>query len=133
VAVSPASGVRAAVPEDRPALRRLAAASLRWDADAAELVDLLWPNTDTEFALVDEADGVLLGLALGSLGPEPRDPAAARRGHVNLLAVDPGARRQGRATALLQALERRLGSVGFYARTVDAYVERVYWMYRRGR
>jgi len=112
VAVSPASGVRAAVPEDLPALRSLAVASLRWDADAARLVDLLWPNTDTEFALVDEADGVLVGLALGSLGRESRDPAAARRGHVNLLAVAPGARRQGRATALLHALERRLGSVG---------------------
>ena len=112
MAVSPASGVRAAVPEDLPALRRLAAASLHWDADAAELVDLLWPTTDTEFALVDEVDGALVGLALGSLGPEPRDPAAARRGHVNLLAVGPGARRQGRATALLHALERRLGSVG---------------------
>jgi len=112
VAVSPASGVRTAVPDDLPALRALAADSLHWDADAAELVDLLWPTTDTEFALVDEVDGAVVGLALGSLGPEPRDPVAARRGHVNLLAVGPEVRRQGHATALLQAMERRLGQVG---------------------
>jgi mycothiol synthase len=112
VAVSPASGVRTAVPDDLPALRALAADSLHWDADAADLVDLLWPSTDTEFALVDEVDGAVVGLALGSLGPEPRDPFAARRGHVNLLAVGPEARRQGHATALLTAMERRLGQVG---------------------
>ena len=112
MAVSPASGVRTAVPDDLPALRRLAAESLHWDADAAELVDLLWPTAETEFALVSEADGAPVGLALGSLGPEPRDPAGARRGHVNLLAVSADARRQGHATALLRALEQRLGAIG---------------------
>jgi mycothiol synthase len=112
VAVSPASGVRPAVPDDLPTLRALAADSLHWDTDAAELVDLLWPSTETEFALVSEVDGVLVGLALGSLGPEPRDPAAVRRGHVNLLAVRPQTRRQGHATALLEAMERRLRGIG---------------------
>ena len=112
MAVTSASGVRAAVPDDLPALRALAVDALRWEADAGGLVDLLWPSTDTEFALVDEMDGAVVGLALGSLGPEPRDPAAARRGHVNLLAVDPGSRRQGHATALLRAMERRLGGIG---------------------
>jgi len=99
VAVSPASGVRTAVPDDLAALRALAADSLHWDADAADLVDLLWPTAETEFALVSEADGAVVGLVFGSLGPEPRDPLAARRGHVNLLAVGPAARRQGHATA----------------------------------
>ena len=127
MAVSPASGVRAAVPEDLPGLRRLAAASLHWDADAAELVDLLWPHTDTEFALVDEVDGAVVGLALGSLGPEPRDPAARRRGHVNLLAVGPEARRQGRATALLDAMERRLGSVGAVDVLIGGATPRFAW------
>jgi mycothiol synthase len=112
VAVSPASGVRTAVPDDLPALRALAAESLHWDADAADLVNLLWPTTDTEFALVDEVDGEVVGLALGSLGPEPRDPVAAPRGHVSLLAVGTDARRQGHATALLAAMERRLREVG---------------------
>jgi mycothiol synthase len=127
VAVTPASGVRAAVPEDLPALRRLAVETLRWDADAAELVDLLWPSTDTEFALVDEADGAVVGLAFGSLGREPRDPAASPRGHVNLLAVAAEARRQGRATALLGAMERRLGSVGAVDVLIGGATPRFAW------
>ena len=179
MALAPASGLRSAVPEDLPALRRIAAGALRWDADAAELPRLLWPNTDTEFALVSEADGVPVGLMLGSLGREPRDPAGARRGHVDLLAVDIAVRRDGTAQAeyvgfasygvnrrdwfgpmgtggelrglgiggvLLRRCLRemrelgyrsaqvgRVGPVPFYARTVDAYIERVYWMYRKDR
>ena len=112
MAVSPASGVRTAVPDDLPALRTLAADSLHWDADAADLVDLLWPTAETEFALVSEVDGAAVGLAFGSLGSEPRDPVAARRGHLNLLAVGPTARRQGHATELLRAMERRLAAIG---------------------
>jgi mycothiol synthase len=127
VAVSPASGVRTAVPDDLPALRNLAADSLHWDPDAARLVDLLWPTTDTEFALVDEVDGTVVGLALGSLGPEPRDPVAAPHGHVNLLAVGTDARRQGHATALLAAMERRLGEVGAGDMLIGGSTPRFAW------
>jgi GNAT superfamily N-acetyltransferase len=127
VALAPASGPRTAVPEDLPALRRIAAGALRWDADAAALPDLLWPNTDTEFALISEVDGVPVGLAFGSLGREPRDPATARRGHVNLLAVDEAVRRQGQATALLAELERRLRSVGARDLLIGGATPRFAW------
>jgi mycothiol synthase len=127
VALAPASGVRTAVPEDLPALRRIAAGALRWDADAAALPDLLWPRADTEFALVSEADGVPVGFLLGALGREPRDPAAARRGHVNLLAVDAAARRQGHGTALLAELERRLRSVGALDLLIGGATPRFAW------
>ena len=94
-------------------MQQLAVAALRWDeADAGELVTLLWPTTDTEFALVRTIGERVVGFAFGSLGRMPRDPAAARRGHINLLAVDGAVRRQGHATALFAELERRLHDVG---------------------
>lgn len=108
-----AFGVRDAEAKDLAALQELAVGALRWDAaDAGELVDLLWPAADTEFALVGTIDEQIVGLAFGSLGPIPRDPAASRRGHLNLLAVDAAARRRGHATALVAALEERLREVG---------------------
>lgn len=101
------------MPDDLPSLRELANATLRWDeADAAEIVGFLWPIVDTEIALVRTVDDEIVGLAFGSLGPMPRDPVAARRGHINLLAVDPRHRRQGHATALIDELERRLRAIG---------------------
>jgi predicted N-acetyltransferase YhbS len=107
--------VRDAVPEDLPALARISAAALSWDPDAAGLVELLWPTAAAAqggFALLAEADGAPLGLALGSLGPVPADPAGERRGHVNLLAVDAAARRTGIGSALLAELEQRLFAAG---------------------
>jgi GNAT superfamily N-acetyltransferase len=91
----------------------LALATLRWDeADAAELVDLLWPSVESEFALVRTVDDTIVGFVFGSLARAPRNPATARRAHINLLAVDAGARRQGHGAALFEAMERRLRSVG---------------------
>jgi mycothiol synthase len=119
---SPVVRVRAATPEDLPGLARIAAAALRWDPDAASLPALLWPSAEPGFALVAEAEGLLAGFALGSLGPESAQPAnpqpastrpvAGRRGHVNLFALDPALRRRGLGTALLAALESRLFDAG---------------------
>jgi predicted N-acetyltransferase YhbS len=108
----PSASVRAAVPEDLPALRRIAEAALSRDPDASALPDLLWPTAAPEFAVVAQADGVPVGFALGSLGPVPQDPAAARRGHVNMLAVDAASRRRGIGGALLAELEKRLLAAG---------------------
>ena len=128
MAATPASGVRSAVPEDLPRLRTLAVAALRWDeADAAELVDLLWPTVQSEFALVSTVDDTIVGLAFGSLGPVPRDPASARRGHINLLVVSAEARRQGHATALAAELERRLTSVGAVDVLIGGATPRFAW------
>ena len=124
---STAARVRAATPEDLPGLARIAAAALRWDPDAASLPALLWPSAEPGFALVAEAEGLLAGFALGSLGPEPAQPAntrpantrpanprpvAGRRGHINLFALDRPLRRRGLGTALLAALESRLFDAG---------------------
>jgi predicted N-acetyltransferase YhbS len=124
--------VRGALAEDLPGFARIAAAALRWEPDAAALVDLLWPTAftapgdpaeaaretepETEpepaYALVAEADGAVAGFVLGSLGPVPADPAGARRGHVNMLAVDAAVRRRGIGGALLAELEERLFAAG---------------------
>jgi ribosomal protein S18 acetylase RimI-like enzyme len=124
---SPAATVRPATPQDLPGLARIAAAALRWDPDAAQLPALLWPSAEPGFALVAEVDGRPAGFALGSLGPESAQPVSAqpastqpanirpgagRRGHVNLLALDPALRRRGLGTALLAALESRLFDAG---------------------
>lgn len=99
------AAVRGAEPADLPALRRIAARSLRWDrSDASSLVELLWPDEHPDLAVVATEDGVPVGFALGSL--------RRGRGHVNLLAVAPGARRRGHGRALLQALEQRLEGAG---------------------
>ena len=108
----PSASVRAAVPEDLPALRRIAEAALSRDPDASALPDLLWPTAAPEFAVVAEADGGPVGFALGSLGPVPQDPAMTRRGHVNMLAVDAAVRRRGIGGALLAELEKRLLAAG---------------------
>jgi GNAT superfamily N-acetyltransferase len=122
---SPAATLRAATPQDLPGLARIAAAALRWDPDAASLPALLWPPAGPGFAVLAETDGQPVGFALGSLGPVPARPAeapsapsapgqppAGRRGHVNLFAVDPAARRRGVGTALLADLEARLFDAG---------------------
>jgi GNAT superfamily N-acetyltransferase len=105
VAASPGWTVRDAESADIPALRLLAARSLRWDQDdSAELVPLLWPAARPGLAVVATEDGTPVGCALGSVRGE--------RGHVNLLVVAPEARRRGHARALLGALEARLEAAG---------------------
>jgi mycothiol synthase len=112
VSASPAPAVRGADLGDGPALRRIAERSLRWDPDAADLVDLLLPGAAPGFAVLAQVDGAPVGFALGSLGPAPVDPTSGRRGHINLLAVDPDARHRGHGRALLLALEERLTGAG---------------------
>lgn len=105
MAESPAGQVRGGEPGDIPALRRIAARSLRWDQpDAGSLVALLWPHEHPELAVVACEDGVPVGCALGSLRGE--------RGHVNLLVVAPEAWHRGYGRALLRALEERLEAAG---------------------
>ena len=102
---SSAGQVRGAAAADIPALRRIAAQSLRWDRpDASSLVELLWPRENPELAVVATDGGEPVGCALGSVRGE--------RGHVNLLMVAPGVRRRGLGKALLGALEQRLEAAG---------------------
>ena len=113
---SPAPAVRDAVLADGPALQRIAARSLRWDPDAADVTALLLPHAVPDFAVLAQVNGFPVGFALGSLGPAPTAAATSapteRRGHVNLLVVDPGFRRLGHGRALLAALEERLAAAG---------------------
>ncbi|HEX4787267.1 MAG TPA: GNAT family N-acetyltransferase [Actinospica sp.] len=113
----PIASVRGALPEDLPALARIAELALTWDPDAAALVELLWPPATAEagFAVLAEVDGAAVGFALGSLGPAPADPAVKRHGHVNILAVAAEARRRGVGSALLAELEQRLFAAGAWA------------------
>jgi GNAT superfamily N-acetyltransferase len=105
VVESPAGAVRGADRADLPELRRIAARSLRWDQpDAAALPELLWPRERPALAVLAEQDGIAVGCALGSLRGD--------RGHINLLAVAPDARRRGHGRALLRALEQRLEDAG---------------------
>ncbi|HET9173260.1 MAG TPA: GNAT family N-acetyltransferase [Actinospica sp.] len=109
-------------------MQELAVAALRWDtADAGELVDLLWPAKDTEIALVRTAGTRVVGFAFASLGGIPRDPAAPRRGHINLLAVDPRVWRRGHATALFEELERRLHAIGAAELLIGGATPRFAW------
>ena len=102
---SAAGHVRGAEPADIPALLRIAVGALRWDSpDAGSLVDLVWPRERPEMAVVAVENAVPVGFALGSVRGE--------RGHINLLAVAPEARRRGHARALLRALEVRLEAAG---------------------
>jgi ribosomal protein S18 acetylase RimI-like enzyme len=61
-------------------------------------------RTDPDLVLAAVTDGDLVGVVLGSYD--------GRRGWVNRLAVDPGARRRGVAAALLAAVEDRLRDRG---------------------
>lgn len=102
---SSAGQVRGAEIADIPALRRIAAQSLRWDQpDASSLVDLLWPRENPDLAVLATENGEPVGCALGSL--------RGGRGHINLLMVAPEARRRGHGRTLLHALERRLEAAG---------------------
>ena len=106
----PAAKVRTFVPADAPSLKRIASAALRFDRpDAADLVDLLWPQETPHLAVVAEVDGDVVGFAFGSLG---RTHTGALRGHINIFAVDPAAWRRGYGNALLAELEERLVAAG---------------------
>lgn len=80
------------------------ASGLVFDPLAArdELVAVL--NLHPELVLVDEQDGELLASVLGTYD--------GRRGWVNRLCTHPAHRGQGRASALVAELERRLSARG---------------------
>ena len=118
--VTPARSVRGGERADIPALRRIAADALRWDAaDADGLVDLLWPWEHPELAVVAVEGDTPVGFALGSVRGE--------RGHINLLAIAAQARRRGHARALLDALERRLAGAGAQRILVGGASPRFAW------
>ncbi|GHJ46348.1 hypothetical protein Cs7R123_36900 [Catellatospora sp. TT07R-123] len=99
-------------PHHRAAVTGLLERSLLADdaAEAAEIVDLLAGSTGFVAIDGDEPDGEVVGVALGSTGH--RDPAV---GHLDLLAVDPGHRRQGHGRALVEAVEEMLRGRGLTA------------------
>ncbi|WP_051367035.1 GNAT family N-acetyltransferase [Hamadaea tsunoensis] len=111
----PQIDVRTADERDLPRMRAVAAGALLHDADAADVVDLLWsgPQPPPELRIVALVDGRVAGVALGSLSTvTPAGGAAYARGHVNLVAVAPDRQGHGLGRALLSALEERLGAAG---------------------
>ncbi|MFF4648555.1 GNAT family N-acetyltransferase [Streptomyces sp. NPDC001380] len=103
---------------DLPLLHGIAAEALRYDADAADVLDLLWQGTADrpDLRIVAEVDGRVAGFALGSLGPGPAPApdgtAPPRVGHTNLLAVAADHRGRGHGRALLAGIEERLAAAG---------------------
>ncbi len=115
--------MRQAVPEDLPALRALAQASLVHDSDAEAIVELLWSSAADDCRIVlehtDTAIGTassggtraadttqVIGFALGSL--RPAQDAMPATGHIELIIVDPEHRERGHGRELIAELERRL-------------------------
>ncbi len=76
-------------------------------AEADAIVDVL---TRATFGVVSEVDGKLTGVALASVGHKD-----ATAGHLDLLLVDPAARRQGIARGLLADVERQAKKRGLTA------------------
>ncbi|NUR63217.1 MAG: GNAT family N-acetyltransferase [Catenulispora sp.] len=104
--------MRLATPDDLPALRDLARATLIHDADAPAIVDLLWADAADGCRVVAEGpdSSSILGFALGSLRPA-RDGKPVT-GHVDLLVVAPEHQSRGVGRAVLAEVERRLIAVG---------------------
>jgi mycothiol synthase len=95
--------VRAALPEDRPALRALASQAFDLEPiQRAELADLLYarPPAEPRLRLVAEADGAIVGFAFGSVHGEV--------GYVDAIAVVAAMRRRSVGTTLLATLESEL-------------------------
>ncbi|GAA1570840.1 hypothetical protein GCM10009827_110850 [Dactylosporangium maewongense] len=96
-----------------PEVARLCAGALDLPEDAREAEELVNrlaapPEGRVAVRLVELDDaGDAVGVVFGSISD--RDPAL---GHIELLAVEPGRRREGIGSGLLAAAERRLAEVG---------------------
>ncbi|MGV9329347.1 GNAT family N-acetyltransferase [Streptosporangium sandarakinum] len=103
----PGAGIREAGPDDAAALGELAAAALTLDAaEAPDLVaSLSAPPAGRRWTALVTGD--LTGVVFASVSG--RDPSA---GHIDLLAVHPGARGAGRGRALVAAAEEWLRGQG---------------------
>jgi len=107
--------IRTAVPADLPSIQRICAKALDLEPDAAGLPSILQarcPDSATaqqRFCLVAlPEDGWITGVCYGSLGRHIGD---RHDGHVDLIAVEPGAR-PGTGKELLAAAEGRLAALG---------------------
>jgi mycothiol synthase len=125
--------VRRATPDDLPVLAAWAErtwnASWAWELSQAVLV----PGAACHVA-VHEKDGVLAFAAYGGnrpswFGPMGTDPAARKLGLGRVLLRRCLA--DQRASGLVSAQIGWVGPIPFYARTVAARVERIFWLYRR--
>lgn len=93
--------------EDLNAALALVNRSLAFDQVTASLLnEKIWEDAqfDPKLALVVEADGCLIGLAIAVM----RRNSESLRGYIKLIAVDPDHRKQGIGTSLLDALEKIL-------------------------
>lgn len=108
--------IRTAVPGDLPSIQRICSKALDLEPDASGLPSILQvPRLAAEsaqqrfclIALTD--DDEVTGVCYGSLG---RHRDEQRDGHVDLLAVGPGAQRHGTGQRLLAAAESRLAALG---------------------
>ncbi|MFF1835958.1 GNAT family N-acetyltransferase [Streptomyces sp. NPDC058231] len=103
---------RTATDHDVPALRTLARTALVHDSDAEDVFDLLWAQTadGPQLRIVVEADGEPVGVALAALRPATAGTPAT--GHIDLIAVHPGAQGRGIGRALLTRAEELLAAAG---------------------
>ncbi|MEV6105645.1 GNAT family N-acetyltransferase [Streptomyces sp. NPDC051940] len=104
--------LRTAAEDDLPALTALAAAALVHDADAPDVLRLLWDQDGGHpgLRLVADSGGDLLGTALGHLRPATGERPAT--GFLDLVAVHPDAQSRGIGRALLTRLEQELTAAG---------------------
>lgn len=103
---------RTATEHDLPALRTLTRAALVHDSDAEDVFDLLWAQTadHPQLRILAEDEGKPVGVALAAL--RPATASAPATGHIDLVAVRPGAQSRGIGRALLTRAEELLVAAG---------------------
>ncbi|WSA75238.1 GNAT family N-acetyltransferase [Streptomyces sp. NBC_01799] len=103
---------RTATEHDLPALRTLTRAALVHDSDAEDVFDLLWAQTadHPQLRILTEDEGKPVGVALAAL--RPATASAPATGHIDLVAVLPGAQSRGIGRALLTRAEELLVAAG---------------------
>src|SRR5215469_13529326 len=102
--------LRSAETGDLPRLRAMAREALVHDADAEDVLALLWHAAPSELRIVAEQDHRIIGFTLGSL--RSANGSTPLTGHLDLIVVDRDHRLRGHGRALLAQTEARLAAAG---------------------